>query len=237
MSVIVRRLLAHSCLLLGLLALAGCGTPGRVADSASVRTVGIISAVPETLELYYAHGWGTRREVVNVQWEISKTVAAEAQRRLPPRYAPTVISTTASVDYVYELANWFGSTGSMSSDVAKLVKPGEYDAVLVITAKQGCAVHYSVPSVPARFPAYIALGYRLELFDGRTFKPMASRNVSVASPRLITGEDNPHRDVDFGWRGEPFAAIPEHRRQAMRTFALQIIGEGLTFTLPRLGLQ
>lgn len=51
----------------------------------------------------------------------------------------------------------------MSSDVAKLVKPGEYDAVLVITARQGCAVHYFVPSVPARFPAYVALGYRLEL--------------------------------------------------------------------------
>lgn len=234
MVAIFGRLLAYLLLAVACLTMVGCGTPGRLADNASVRTVGNIAAVPETLHLNHYGLWSGHDETVSIPWELNKTVAAEARRLLQRRYAASVVSTTARVAYVPELANWVGSSGPMVSEVANIAKPGEYDVLLVVTGSDGCYVHYS--SVPRRYPAYISLGYRLELFDGRTFKPLASRNLDVSNPVLITGTDNPYRDIDFGWRGEPFASIPEARKQAMRSVALQIIAEGLSFSLPRLGM-
>lgn len=228
-----RRSVTRCILISSLLLVAGCNTPHQLADTGSIRTIGIVASVPETVYLHY-QGWlDAASETADVPWAFNKAVAGRAAALLQSRFTVKVASTTVRVRDVSELESLTGSGGSMVADVAAAVKPGDYDAVLVITGGSGCSVVYAAGLAQAR--AYLALGYRLTLFDGKTLKVLATRNVEVSSSN-IRGTDNPFMDIDFGWRGERFAAIPDARKQRIHDVAFELIAEGLKFSLPRLGL-
>lgn len=232
--------------LLVLIALAGCDHTPRVAPErlASVRSVGIISAMPEeaTVQIVGITAFGNSRQPVSIaDWGINDRLTRELREHLDRRFAVREISYDRSNIIARSEPAFTFSPSPLPALVAELAKANPADIYLVIARAawedpiggsnqtvEGIGVYRRAQLVREARVAAFAF-YRLTVFDGRTFERLASAQARM-------NRSAPFRFIDgAAW---PDNQPPTEAQKARwREVVEALIAESMPFTLQYMNLR
>lgn len=219
----MRRLLAFAVMVL---MLSGCALPHKMPASKQIRSVILVPAMPEALTFNYI-GWiGTNKTANPVDWGQNEVVQATLLPVLQSRYdvRPAPADVSPLINALTDTDIMVGSEAGVEAGLPKLVQPGQADVIIVISGSPGAHLHFD--AVRSRIP-YLSVRYRISVFDGTTFKPIAYES-GLGGEMLYTGSRT--------WQGEDFGFFSPSDRELMRRIVTTHIGNTMPRTLGKLGL-
>lgn len=219
----MRRLLAFAVVAL---MLGGCALPHKVPASRQVNSVMLISAMPEALTFNYI-GWvGTNKTPNPVDWAQNETARRTLIPVLQSRYTmrPAPGDVSPLVNALTDADIMAGTEAGVEAALPKVVQPGQADVIIVISGSPGAHLHFD--AARSRTP-YLSVRYRISVFDGTTFKPIAYE-TGLGGEMLYTGNKS--------WQGEDFGFFSPSDRELMRRIVTVHIGDTMPRTLGKLGL-
>lgn len=228
------RILALSLLVIT----SGCATSHQIADTRGLKSVAIVVAFPEQLHLHYQGILSVVREDVPVDWEINRRMTDRLISILESRYTihplsydPIKILGTMTYEEVS-----VGTDSATESRLKELFQPGIADAIIVAQALMGTPTQGASMTQIRGYHA-VGMGYRLTVFDGATFKPLAASFGSLPPPPgTIVAYGRASLRIYFGWQGESFRSLPTSTQEQVRQIIEDVINQSALVTLQRVGL-
>lgn len=206
-----------------------------------------------------------QQEEVVVDWALDAHAMNVAKRLLAPHYTllePAI--DRAAVIETQRPFGFRDRVGGLEALLRQRMAPGTADAVVVIATTPVRANEYPRPGARAgeyiypygllltgrlglgfsRLPSAFLVAYGVTVLDGRSFKTLASVAPvqQTKSPQrnlfgdVVEAETPPMQVLDFSWRGETWAAMPQAQRDALRTAAPRLIEQSLPGALGDLKL-
>jgi hypothetical protein len=219
------------------LLLSACNVVRPVDDPGWIRTVAVVSGVNDIMTMRYTGHWTGGREDVPVEWGLRDRMRERFTEALRERYEVRkldrdVSAAVAEATLPTRDSNFTGPDDAVDR-VVKTLAPGQVDAIVVIADRHGALYSYRVGGPD--FPYYVGYMYDVYVYDGRTLERIGKESGSVYRNRLgFSSYDNAATDVDIGWRGEPYATLPDRKKDFLRRAVYDLIDRSAAFTLGRL---
>lgn len=235
--------------LLLLAALTACASQGIPPERiARIKSVSVVSQLGDELRLQYVGQmvFSNAGERVPVDWNIDQYAQSVFAKRLAAHYEAKTFPYDARSIFKREIGDRaFGLPAGYVERLRGTAQPGFVDAYIVLSAApssdeigdsnqilEGYALYARTKLFDrASRSAAVYLSYRVEVIDGRSFEVISSANGRISGYAPRRSGDLPTRAVNLVWNGEPYATIPESKRELIRTAILGLIDESAPFAL------
>lgn len=215
--------------------LAACTSPKQVPDGFSPKSVAIAVSLKEQLYLRWIGFtvFNNTDETVAVDWKMQAHLLRSLQQNLTNRYevrqVPDGVSTALAVTAAKSPI--LGAEQELSQTLKAKASPGLADVIIVAYSPDGASYQ-----APRQIPPGAEISFRVSLFDGRTFEPIAAKFAEIKETRefKIFPRRFPRKEMDIAWRGEEFSAISENDKKKIQTAIYDLIDESIPFTLDQM---
>jgi hypothetical protein len=223
-----------------------CGA--RDSDLARIKTIGIVSAMGDQLELANVGStvFGNKRGTADIaDWKLDEEVAATVGRVLTGRYETVVIGGFDKSRFRPTGPGFFGAQIDEEDETRALAQRAgapAVDAYLLIYPLfnvNPISLNNQWLTGPglyreSRREAIYALGVAT-LIDARTFDAIGSKWLCLPTDDRETGSDLPYRRVE-GLIPETYEAMTPEQRQKAEAIMKEVLRESVEHTLSRLKL-
>ena len=219
------------------LLLSACATSQQIPAGKPIRSVAVVSAIPETLELVYIGFtvFNNTDEVVQIDWNLDAVAEAAATDLLNDRYEIRQVTINkASLRGLHRGGISLSSFRPVAEELQRQVQPGQADAILLIDGlssyEKGNALYKEFnmgPRVGSHLREGRSIGvlYEVVVYDGSTFEPIA---FSIDRMPFFENAGPP-------WSGQPWENVSDRDKRAMRKLVEKYIRGDLAQQMVRLG--